>query len=173
MAKKNMPLTSDDPKQQRRIEGVWDAINNSFVKVGVHTSAGNYKTGIPVAQVAFMNHFGTKEIPARPFISQAIDANASKLMALQERLLNDVIDGTKSVNKALTQLGKRMEIAIVNQIDTSSNWAVPNAPSTAAQKNKPGGALRGATPLIRSGLLKRSIRSVVDISGKLGKRRRK
>lgn len=161
MAKKNMPLTSDDPKEQRRIEATWKAINNSVITVGVHNTGGKYKNGPLVAEVAFWNHFGTKKIPARPFISQAIDVNRTRLNSMQDRLLNQVIDGKKSVNKALSQLGKTIEIMVIAQIDQSNSWAIPNADSTAKQKNLPGGALRGATPLIRSGLLKRSITSRV------------
>lgn len=168
MARKNMPLTTDDPSQQKRIEGAWNAINNSVTTVGVHNTGGKYKGGPLVAEVAFFNHFGTKSIPARPFISQTIDVNRFKLNRLQDRLLNQVIDGRKSVRKALAQLGKTIEIMVVAQIDMSNNWAVPNADSTAEQKNRPGGALRGATPLIRSGLLKRSITSRVLIGGAAG-----
>lgn len=157
MARPNVPLTSDDPSRQKEIEKKWKAINNSVVTVGVHKGAGKYKNGPEVSEVAFFNHFGTKNIPARPFISQAIDVNRVKLNRLQDKLLNQVILGDKLVFTALKQLGKTMEIMIVSQIDNSNSWAVPNAQSTAEQKNRPGGALRGATPLIRSGLLKRSI----------------
>lgn len=159
--KKNMPLTSDDPSQQKRIMATWDAINNSVVTVGVHNTGGRYKDGQLVAQVAFWNHFGTDTIPARPFISQAVDVARPRLNALQDRLLNQIIEGKKSVTKALRQLGARIEIEITNTIDQSNSWAVPNSPLVRVAKNKPGGGLRGATPLIRSGLLKRSITSRV------------
>lgn len=165
---KNMPLTSDDPSMQKAIERKWHAINNSVVTVGVHEDAGKYSEGNnppSVAEVAFFNHFGTKDIPARPFISQAIDVNRYKFNQLQDQLLNQVIEGRLLVIQALKKLGKRIEIAVVNTIDEANNWAVPNAQSTADQKNKPGGGLRGATPLIRSGLLKRSITSRVQKAG--------
>jgi len=164
---KNRPLTLDDPKEQRRIEAVWAAINGSIVTVGLHNTGVRYPEGKKplVAQVAFWNHFGTRSIPARPFISQAIDVARPRLTRLQNKLLDDVVDGKKGLRKALKILGKRIELEIVKIIDTSNDWAVPNAPSTAAQKNRPGGAIRGATPLIKSGLLKRSITSVVRTTG--------
>ena len=160
MAKKGMPLTSDDPKMQKLIEAKWKAINNAGVTVGVHKGAGSYVGGPTVPEVAFWNEFGTSgpnPIPPRPFIAQAVDVNRALLNNLQENLLNDVIDGKKLVIQALRKLGFAIQVAIEEMIDKSSSWAEPNAESTTIQKNRPGGALRGPTPLIRSGLLRRSI----------------
>ena len=134
-------------------------LNGGFVLVGVHKGAGKY-TGAgknpTVAQVAFWNEFGTKTNPERPALRSTVFVNKVKLKAIKGRIYNRIVSGSTTVKKGLDSLGFTTQAMIQTRIDTSAQWAIPNAPSTARSKQK-GGALRGPTPLIMSGLYKRSI----------------
>jgi len=131
-------------------------LDNSFVEVGVHDDAGAYAEFVTVAQVAFWNHFGTKNIPARPFITSAIDQDKFKFFKIQDQALNDVVAGKITVRKALDKLGFRVTNSIQKRIRTSQQWAVPLSIATIQEKIA-GGSLRGPVPLIDTGLLLRSI----------------
>lgn len=140
-------------RQMRQLDG-------SFVTVGVHDDAGTYSGVDPensttVAQVAFWNHFGTRTIPARPYMSSAVDIGRPKLFKLQDQILNDVVAGRTTVRKGLDKLGFGIANMLQSRIRNAQEWAVPNTLSTINQKLA-GGAVRGPVPLIETTLLLRS-----------------
>lgn len=148
-----------------------DRLDKSFVTAGVHKGAGRYTQGDSpptVAQVALWNEFGTEgkhPSPERAYLRTAVDMERIKIEAIRDEGLNNIVAGRTSVKKVLETIGFLLLTAIQKRINTSNAWATPNAPSTARAKNRPGGALRGATPLIESGLLFRSQAFEVKVKG--------
>jgi hypothetical protein len=93
--------------------------------------------GLPVAQVAYWQEFGTARIPARPFMRLAYETFNAERRDIQTRILKRLIDGKISVDQALAQIGLAMEAKIVDSIK-NGNWA-PNSAATVAIKgfNRP------------------------------------
>lgn len=146
-------------KGEKRIRAQLKLLDKSFTSIGVHEGAGKYTTGKnppSVAEVAFWNEFGTKTAPERAAIRSGIEEKRKSINELVNQQLNSVVRGSQTVKGGLDVIGFAGQTAIQNRITTAGSWAVPNAPSTVAKKSK-GGALRGATPLIESGLYLRSI----------------
>jgi len=131
-------------------------VDKSFVTIGIHNDAGTYENGIDVALVAFWNEFGTRKIPARPFIRSAIFNNLETLKKKTDELEVAALLRKKTVKQALDSIGFTMQELIKGRINTASQWAAPISAATKAAKLK-GGALRGPVPLINTGLLLRSV----------------
>ncbi len=124
------------------------------VKVGFLENAtypaGDDRAGLPVAQVAFWNEFGTSRTPPRPFFRSAIEqhqgewgddlANALKLTKLDTRAAFGIV-------------GTIIKDQIVQSIvDTNSP---PLAESTVRRKGFD-------KPLVDTGVMQRSVDFVVD-----------
>lgn len=112
--------------------------NGHAVKVGFLAGA-NYPSkdgepGLPVAQVALWNEFGTKHSPARPFMRDTIERESPRW---GERLAKFAKATDYDGQKTMTLMGERM----VGQIQRTINEFrdPPNAPATVKQKgfNKP------------------------------------
>lgn len=160
-----MPMKIEDRDMgAKRIQSEMRKVHGSFVTIGVHSGAGNYPGGQSVALVAAFNEFGTQSIPSRPFMRSAIDTNKSKINQRALLEFRSITDGSASVRHALDRLGFTVQEMIKARIQRSSSWAIENAPSTARQKRK-GGAIRGPTPLINSGLMLRSITFKTTVRG--------
>ena len=108
-----------------------------------------------VAEVAIWNHYGTSTIPARPFITLALELHKEELKKLQARLGVAIVMGKITLDQALQLLG----VAAVGFIKQTIADGVPppNAPSTIARKGS-------STPLINFGQLRGSITSDVQES---------
>jgi hypothetical protein len=123
------------------------AASGAHVVVGI--PKGNNKTyqgtQVGIAEVAAWNHWGTSQIPARPFISGPVKANEMRIRALQARLMKGFVEGKISEKVALTLLGTEVLNLILTAIN--SGFPPPNAPSTI--KNK-----KSSQPLIDTGQLK-------------------
>ncbi|QCE35644.1 hypothetical protein FAI40_10075 [Acetobacteraceae bacterium] len=92
----------------------------------MHVNAGvlegaTYPDGTSVVEVAFWNEYGTKDVPARPFMRPAIAENKRKWSKLLERNLkqNDF-----NVSQSLGLLGERMANDVREKI--LSNPPPPN-----------------------------------------------
>lgn len=164
------PRTTDNRKKYDQLMGNLDLLHQSHVSAGVHEDAGKYPNGPSVALVAAANHFGTATIPARPFIRFAVEDNIKKLNAIQDEEFSKLMSGTSTVEKSLDRIGFFLKTQIEKQISKSRTWAWPNTPEVAKQKRK-GGALRGATPLINTGLLLRSIAFKTHVGGSISGRK--
>lgn len=120
------------------------ALNVGFLE-GAKYPATASTPGLPVAQVAFWNEFGTKNAPARPFFRNAIEANSKKWPA---QLAAAVKASRYDSRKALGLMGTIVKDQIVKSIvDTTSP---PLARSTVARKGFD-------KPLVDTGVMQRSV----------------
>jgi hypothetical protein len=103
------------------------------VEVGFEKGA-TYDDGMPVAQVAFWNEYGTRKIPARPFFRTMLAKQANTLpKSLAKYLKETGFQGEKTLNI----IGQKLQDELVVSI---RNWTTPpNAPYTINKKgfNKP------------------------------------
>lgn len=127
---------------------------NVGVKVGFLEGAtypgDDENAGLPVAQVAFWNEFGTSRAPARPFFRGAIAQHQGEWGGqLADSLKASNMDG----KRALALMGTIIKDQVVQSIvDTNSP---PNAPSTVRRKGFD-------KPLIDTGVMQRSVDFVVE-----------
>jgi len=101
--------------------------------------------GGPVAAVAFMDEYGSKNSPPRPFFRQTIAAKSSGWgAALGKNLVATGYDA----EKAMTRVGEGIKDQLVSSI---ASFSTPgNAPSTIAKKGFD-------KPLVDSGIMQRSV----------------
>lgn len=125
---------------------------NSYVTVGFHEDAGQYKDGTSVVKVAMFNEFGTESSPSRPFFSRALEQNKAQIDRWVEGMMDDCINKGTPPQVAFDRLGFKVKTIIQNQI--SSNMPPPNAPSTKDQKKRDGVP---PVTLIHTGLMLRSV----------------
>jgi hypothetical protein len=118
--------------------------SGAVLNVGILASA-KYPNGLHVAQNAFWQEFGTKNMPARPFLRRTIDAHSGKW---GENLGRIAVAQHYDVRRTLTLMGEGIKGQIVQTIVELTD--PPLAPSTVAQKGFD-------KPLIETGLLQRSV----------------
>ena len=108
------------------------ALNGKVIKAGVLKGAGSYK-GVPIAQVAKWNEYGTKNghIPSRPFLAIATDESKGWPSDVKSQIGG--INSSADVNEALKTIGETMKKDIKNLFGDRSKLR-PNAPSTIAKK---------------------------------------
>lgn len=125
------------------------AVKVGFLE-GATYPAGSSTPGLPVAQVAFWNEFGTRRAPPRPFFRGAIAKHSSEWGAdLAAYLKTTKLDG----RAALGLLGTTIKDQIVTSIvDTT-------APALAESTVKRKGFDK---PLIDTGVMQRSVDFVVE-----------
>lgn len=111
------------------------------LRVGI-MGGKTYPDGTPVAQVGYVNEYGTDVIPTRPFFRSAIANERSVLPQMAASLLSKHDPET-----ALRLVGEHMVGALSDSVQTWSE--PPNAKSTIAQKgyNAP---LRANDKLLRN-----------------------
>lgn len=118
-------------------------LDNSYTKVGFPAGApiasGKPEIKEPakdmseVATIAFWNEYGTKRIPARPFLSLAYYRYLKGLKAVRDRVYLEVITGKMPVKDALSIMGEWFAAKVKRTIDSVTT--PPNAPSTIRRKN--------------------------------------
>lgn len=89
-----------------------------------------------VATVALWQEFGTIDIPARGFLRATMVEQSraiSETFAVELKRVFDC-DNPRDPVDALAAAGARIVKLIKRKIDTSRQWATPNAPSTVAKK---------------------------------------
>ena len=94
------------------------------MQVGWFSSA-NYKDGLPVAQVAFWQEYGTKTSPPRPFFRPAIEDNQNKWGSLVEDGFKAVIEGGATVDNVFNGLGLTVQADIKNAINSTHQALSP------------------------------------------------
>jgi hypothetical protein len=107
-----------------------ESIGKIEVTVGIHANSGANK-GVLVAEYATWNHFGTKNIPSRPFISIAFDENQGWINSITSAV-NNVISGKDTKFNAVSKLGIKARDDIKKVI--TKGVPPPNAPSTIKKK---------------------------------------
>lgn len=127
-------------------------LNDLRVNVGVIGEAAQRQhpnaDGATVGEVANWVHFGTWNIPARPYIDHAIANSRSEVATASKRAAADLIDGRSTGPEgALTRVGEVLMRAVRESIDSAISWAEPLALSTIAKKGH-------AAPLVDTGTLR-------------------
>lgn len=144
---------------QKLVDKGWNRIQRDaaqlsrlYVDVGIQSDAGADNDGEPIIDRAFSNEFGKGRIPERSFIRSAFDEQQAKLNVLKNRLLNGVIDGKLSPERAAGLLGQQHEKDIKDKI--RSITTPPLSKVTIARK-------KSSKPLIDTGQMLNSVRYVV------------
>ena len=108
--------------------------------------------GKSMPQIAAENEFGTKTIPARPFMSTSFDENINKIQELITQQYYDVFDGKKTAKQGLDTVG----IIFTGMIQQKIRQIIfpPNSPATIAMKGS-------SKPLIDFGQMIQSVRHKV------------
>lgn len=93
-----------------------------------------YENGANVATVAFWQEFGTIDIPARSFLRSTMIEKRGDIVRAFAVELRPVFERGRDPVKALAAVGAKVAAMVKRKIDTSRQWATPNAPSTVAKK---------------------------------------
>ena len=137
--------------------------DRSYTKVGLQEGE-KAKDMSDLVVVGAANEFGTKRIPARPFIRSTYDDNREQLFALIDRQYGRILDGVATAKSALARIGSWLEARTKKKIVDIRE--PPNAPSTARRKalrTKAGRSDRAMminNPLIDTGQMRQAIRHV-------------
>jgi hypothetical protein len=103
------------------------------VAVGILTGSKNPEDGANIAEYAAYNEYGTKHIPARPFMAISFDENVDAIGKDFDQQGGLLITGKRSAEQALTIIGMKHAQRIQNTI-TGRNIPPPLAESTVARK---------------------------------------
>lgn len=139
-----------------------------MVEVGILGIDGDLKGDNPkttILEYAVYNEFGTKHIPPRPFMRNAIESNSQAISNYIEARVNDILEGQITGRKALMQIGEYIRGLIIQSIATATNWAEPLSSKTLKAKLKEGS--NNDKTLIEDRFLIKSIR--YQITSKTGK----
>lgn len=126
-------------------------LGDKQVKVGIQAGSGSHD-GVDILDIAIYNHFGTRNIPSRPFISDCFDKNQGQIAEAKKRIVYRVMDGM-SASAGLSQLGQWYQDVLKGHI-RNGGW-VPNAPATIKRKGS-------SKPLIDTGQLVNSVRWKIE-----------
>lgn len=129
----------------------------SIIKVGVPKGSGNYPDGTPITLVAAVNEFGSpsRGIPERSFLRASLHKNSRKYRQTFRKGLTAIAQGKMKSDNLLKLIGQMAESDVKSYITNLRSPA--NKPSTVASK-------KSSNPLIDTGLLRQSIRYVIDAS---------
>lgn len=107
------------------------------VTAGYQGSSGSNRVepnGATTAEIATYNEFGTKDIPARPFMRNALKGSESALQATVDATMQPLVEGKMGPVEAMAEYGKTLTGEVHKQLATTRAWAKPNAASTIAKK---------------------------------------
>src|SRR5271169_6347812 len=105
---------SDNRKGYDKILEQIDLLENSYVLVGFQegtVTKAQYKEkvrkepGQSMAQIAAENEFGTRQIPARPFMRTSFDENRRQIDTSISTEYEKIIDGKSTTKKSLGLIG--------------------------------------------------------------------
>ena len=118
-----------------------------------------------ILEYAIYNEFGTIDIPARPFMRNALDSNRNSISRLIKETPNKVFKGELSGKEALMIIGETIRGMIILSIQDAKNWATPNSTKTLKIKTSKG-KKENTKPLIDAGYLITAIRyQIVNENG--------
>ena len=90
--------------------------------------------GPTTSAVARYNEFGTKDIPARAFMRRGTkDSGPAIAETAAEEFAKVVTKGADPV-AAMAEVGDVLAVGILAELETTTSWATPNAPSTIKKK---------------------------------------
>lgn len=118
------------------------------------------KVGFPASEAesdildrAVFNEFGTRSIPERPFMRNAIKANRASYRTLAGGEAVAIVRGQRDTHTALSRIGVKAQGDI--QKEVVSLDTPPNAPSTIVQKGS-------SNPLIDTGEMRQRVTFKVE-----------
>lgn len=123
------------------------------VVAGMLKDSGKASNGASYVDIATWNEYGTRRIPARPFIRISADTNKAAWSKMAQQAVNDVIDGD-SPREAAKVIGHRM-VEDIRKVFGDTSKLKDNAPSTIAKKGR-------NEPLVDSGEMRRRVNFRVE-----------
>lgn len=122
----------DDDSEYKKFKRKINASNDLEVSIGIHEDAGVNEEGDDILEYATWNHYGTANIPKRPFVDLAADRNNNWQKYVDEALGN-LIDKNTSLK---IEAGKVGAIAVKDMKAIIENKQIlpMNAPKTIANK---------------------------------------
>jgi hypothetical protein len=103
------------------------------LEVAVGILEGSQNEGTSIAEYASYNEFGTDEVPSRPFMAMSFDENVEAINTDFQRQGDQMVQGRKTANAALTVIGQKHADRIKNTI-TGRNILPRLAESTVRAK---------------------------------------
>lgn len=100
----------------KRIKRKMDFLDGKEIRAGVLPSAGNGKKGVPIAEYATYNEYGTEKIPSRPFMATSADENKGWSTSVKNAV-KGIIDGAEVISQMNT-VGEKMKTDIKKNIGT-------------------------------------------------------
>jgi hypothetical protein len=140
-----------------------EQLSTSYVTFGFQQEAltksqvkGNRtkRAGLSQAQIAAQNEFGTRTIPARPFMRTSFDENINRIQNAVNVEYDNVLSGMSTIRKSLDRLGI-FGVGLIQQKIRAIHFP-PNSPRTIAIKGS-------SKPLIDFGQMIQSVRHKVYI----------
>ena len=101
-----------------------------------------------VRERAIYNEFGTRTIPERPFMRNALRQNGDKYQALIKRASPKILRGETTPEAELRKIGIVAQGDVQHEIEVLDT--PPNAPSTIARKGS-------SNPLIETGVMRQAV----------------
>ncbi len=119
----------------KKISEQLDYLGELFLTIGFQGATAlaiypNRSTPINVATVAIYNEFGTQNAPARPFMRRTITDNMREIQAEAAKNFAKVAALKLSAIDAMNEIGRFVAWKMVDRIEKSPSWAIPNAQST-------------------------------------------
>lgn len=140
-------ITDTDPEFRILLSSL-RTLRRTKIKVGVLPSAGRNSEGVDLVKVAAWNEFGTRHIPARPFMRIAADRNENVWNYYAEQCITEALQNGTDINQTFSILGEQIKRDVL--LVFGSGEITPNKPATIRRKGS-------SVPLIDHGDLRRSI----------------
>lgn len=77
------------------------------MEVAVGILEGSQNEGTSIAEYASYNEFGTDDVPSRPFMAMSFDENLAEINADFKRQGDQMVQGKRTANAALTVIGQK------------------------------------------------------------------
>ena len=100
----------------KRIVRKMNFVDGKEIHAGVLPSAGKGKKGVPIAEYATYNEYGTEKIPSRPFMATSADENKGWSTSVKNAV-KGIIDGAEVISQMNT-VGEKMKTDIKKNIGT-------------------------------------------------------
>lgn len=126
----------DDDSEYKKFKKSLDSLEDLEIAIGIHEDAGFNENGESILEYATYNHFGTENIPSRPFLTIATDNNQGWQKDLDEAVKN-VLDRKKNIKKNMMSEAKKIGKKAVNDIKNlilKDRVPPPNKESTIKRK---------------------------------------
>jgi|SRR5579862_3244323 len=154
---------TDRRKGFDEITAEMELLSNSYVQIGFQQGevtrsevkgSRRKAAGLSMADIAAQNEFGTRVIPARPFMSTSFDENRPRIVNAVDKEYDKIVSGKSDVRKSLNILGLYMVDLIQQKI--LAIHSPPNSLETIRRKGS-------SKPLIDFGQMFASVRHIVVI----------